>query len=94
MRRDLTLVFAPFTSLLVLEVVRLALGFAEIPSVLAYVAVTLLLAQPYLTLRLVRTLRPVPRWAMRTAVCVFVASTVAVLFSGRAGDPAGDNGAW
>jgi signal transduction histidine kinase len=82
-RRDLTLVFAPFTSLLVVEVVRLALGFAEIPSALAYVAVALLLAQPYLTLRLVRTLRPVPRWAMRTAVCVFVASTVAFLFLGE-----------
>ena len=82
-QRDLTLVFAPLTSLLVLEVVRRLLGFAELPAVLDYVGVTLLLAQPYLTLRLVRTLRPVSRWAMRVAVGVFAATAVAFLVLGE-----------
>jgi signal transduction histidine kinase len=75
-QRDLTLVFAPLTSLLLLEVVRRGLGRAELPLALEYVGLTLLLAQPYLTLRLVRTLRPVPRWAMRVALGVFVATVL------------------
>jgi signal transduction histidine kinase len=82
-RRDLTLVFVPLTSLLVLEVVRRALGQAELPLVLTNVGVTLLLAQPYLTLRLARTLRPVPHWAGRVAFSVFVLSTVPFYVLGR-----------
>jgi signal transduction histidine kinase len=82
-RRDLTLVFFPLTSLLVLEVVRRGLGRAELPLVLTNVGVTLLLAQPYLTLRLVRTLRPVPGWAGRVAFGVFVVSTVPFYLLGR-----------
>jgi hypothetical protein len=75
-QRDLTLVFAPLASFLVVEVVLLALGIDELPTGVAYVAVTLLLAQPYLTMRLVRTLRPVPRWVMRVVLAVFVVTTV------------------
>jgi signal transduction histidine kinase len=82
-RRDLTLVFVPLTSLLVLEVARRALGVAELPMVPAYVAVTLLLAQPYLTLRLVRTVRPVPRWIGPVAFGIFVATTVPFYFLGQ-----------
>lgn len=82
-RRDLTLVFVPFTSLLVLEVVRRALGRDELPLMLTNVAVTLLLAQPYLTLRLAQTLRPVPRWSGRVAFGVFVASTAPFYVLGR-----------
>jgi signal transduction histidine kinase len=82
-QRDLTLVFAPFTPLLVLEIVRRVQGAAQLPLVLTDVAVTLLLAQPYLTLRLVRTIRPVPRWAMRAALGVFVVTTVPFYFLGR-----------
>jgi signal transduction histidine kinase len=76
-RRDLMLVFVPVTSLLVAEVVRRASGVRELPAVVGYVAVTALLAQPYLTMRLVRTLRPVPRWAMRLVLGTFLATTVA-----------------
>jgi len=82
-RRDLTLVFVPFTSLLVLEIIRRALGRAELPLVLTNIAVTLLLAQPYLTLRLARTVRPVPRWAGPVALGVFVVSTAPFYFLGR-----------
>src|SRR5882724_6405983 len=82
-RRDLTLVFVPLTSLLVLELVRRALGVAELPLALAYAAVTLLLAQPYLTLRLVRTLRPVPPWTPRAALGLLVVTTVPFYLLGR-----------
>jgi hypothetical protein len=86
-QRDLTLVFLPFTSLLVLEATRLALGVVELPLAATYVGLTLLLAQPYLTLRLVRTVRPVPRWATPVASCVFVATTVPFYVLGRRSVP-------
>jgi signal transduction histidine kinase len=75
-QRDVTLVFAPLTSLLVLDVIRRVLGVAELPLAVSYVGVTLLLAQPYLTMRLVRTLRPVPRWVVPVTLCIFVVTTV------------------
>ncbi|MEN3309588.1 MAG: hypothetical protein V7603_5790 [Micromonosporaceae bacterium] len=81
-QRDLTLVFAPFTSLLVLEVVRRLPGVAALPSVLTYVGLTLLLAQPYLTMRLVRSLRPVSARAMRLAFCAFAVTTVPLYLLG------------
>jgi signal transduction histidine kinase len=74
-QRDLTLVFAPFAFLLVQEMVRRALGVAALPMVVSYVGVTLLLAQPFLTLRLVRTLRPVPVGVVRGAFAVFAVTT-------------------
>ncbi|HEV7898682.1 MAG TPA: ATP-binding protein [Planosporangium sp.] len=80
MRRDLTLVFAPFTLLLALEVVRRVQGVADLPAAVGYVAVTALLAQPYLTMRLVRTVRPVPRWGMRVALGTFVVTTIPFYF--------------
>ena len=85
-QRDLTLVFTPFTSLLVLEVVRRVQGVATLPFVVSCVAVTLLLAQPYLTMRLVRTLSAVPRWTMQ-AFCIFVATTVPFYFPGPRESP-------
>jgi len=75
-QRDLTLVFAPLTSLLVLEVIRRVQGAAELPPAVNYAAVTLLLAQPYLTLRLVRTVRPVRWWVLPLAGCVFLGTTI------------------
>src|SRR5207253_2958934 len=45
----------------------------------------LLLAQPYLTLRLVRKLRPVPAWAMWGALVAFVGTSAPLLaFGARA----------
>jgi signal transduction histidine kinase len=82
-QRDLALVFVPMTSLLVLEIIRRVLGVAELPLAVGYVAVTALLAQPYATMRLVRTLRPVPRWAMHVVLCGFVVTTAAFYLLGE-----------
>src|SRR3954452_19895820 len=82
-QRDLTLVFAPFTSFLVLEIVRRVQGTQTLPTALSSAAVTLLLAQPYLTLRLVRTLRTVPAWMMRTALAIFALTTGAFYLWGE-----------
>jgi len=75
-QRDLTLVFFPLTSLLVLEVIRLALRVDKLPSALSLAGVTLLLAQPFLTMRLVRTLRPVSPWVLRVSFGVFFVTTI------------------
>jgi signal transduction histidine kinase len=82
-QRDLTLVFAPLTSLLVLEVARRLTGTVQFPAVVTYPALTLLLAQPYLTMRLVRMVRPVPAAVMWLALGVFVATTVPFYFLGQ-----------
>ena len=86
-QRDVTLVFAPLTSLLVLDVVRRVQGAAELPLPVSYAGVTLLLAQPYLTMRLVRTLRPVPRWVVPVALCIFVVTTVPFYLVGKRNVP-------
>jgi signal transduction histidine kinase len=79
-QRDLTLVFAPLASFLLLEVLGWIPGVTVVPPAVEYVALTLLLAQPYLTMRLVHTLRPVPTWVMRVVLGVFVVTTVPVYF--------------
>ena len=81
-QRDLTLVFAPLTSLLVLELIQRSPGVGELPPAVSYFTVTSLLAQPYLTMRLVRTLRPVPPWAMHLTVGVFLATTIPFFLTG------------
>jgi signal transduction histidine kinase len=80
-QRDLTLAFAPVACFVLVAVVNRALGV--VPSAVAFAAVTLLLAQPYLTMRLVATLRPVPRWVMRVVLGVFVVTAVPVNLMGR-----------
>lgn len=86
-QRDVTLVFAPLTSLLALDVIRRVQGVEELPSAVSYVGVTLLLAQPYLTMRLVRTLRPVPRWAMPVTLCIFAVTTAPFYVVGKRNVP-------
>jgi signal transduction histidine kinase len=86
--RDLTLVFAPVASIFVLEIVTWVQGSDDPPTPVLFVAATFLLAQPYLTMRLVRTLRPVPSWVMRVVLGVFVATAVPVYIVGADGDPA------
>src|SRR6059058_2766363 len=70
LQRDVMLVFAAMAVLFVLEIVKRVFG--EPPMAVGSVAVVLLLAQPYLTLRLVATLRPVRRWVVRTALAAYV----------------------
>ena len=86
-QRDLTLVFAPLASFLLLEVLGLVLGVTVVLPAAVYVALTLLLAQPYLTMRLVHTLRPVSTWVMGVVLGVFVVTTVPVLLPGQAWNP-------
>jgi signal transduction histidine kinase len=78
--RDLTLVFAPVASFLVLEVIQRVMGVDALPNAVTYPAATLLLAQPYLTMRLVRTLRPVAPWVMHVVLGVFVTTTAPIFF--------------
>jgi signal transduction histidine kinase len=82
-QRDLLLVFVPVTLLLVLEIARRVLGVAELPPAVSYLGVTALLAQPYLTMRLVCTLRPVARWGMHVVLCGFVVTTGAFFLLGE-----------
>ncbi|HKS99720.1 MAG TPA: ATP-binding protein [Rugosimonospora sp.] len=88
LKRDLVLVFFPFTSLLVLEVADRIRHSSTLPWLVTILAVAALLAQPYLTLRLVSSLRPVPRWSLRVALGVFLCSTVPFLVLGARSVPA------
>jgi signal transduction histidine kinase/DNA-binding response OmpR family regulator len=59
LRRDVTLVFAPFVLVFCIDMVRLAQG--ALPRWLNVIGAAAVLAQPYLTLRLAGRLRAVPR---------------------------------
>jgi signal transduction histidine kinase len=82
LQRDLALVCAPITVLLVLEIIRRVAGAARLPAFLALLGLTLLLAQPYLTLRLVGAVRPVPRLVNWSAFALFVLTTLPWYFFG------------
>jgi two-component system sensor histidine kinase/response regulator len=76
-QRDLLLVFSAVSALFVLQVfttLRL-----EPPEWLGIVAVAMLLAQPYFTLRLVGAVRNVPRPLMHCALVAFVVTTAPIL---------------
>ena len=75
--RHVVLIFASVATLFVLGVVRIVTG--ELPSVVAGIFAALLLGQPFLTLRLVSRLRPVPRWIMRVALTGWAVSAVPVV---------------
>src|SRR5439155_26178186 len=77
LQRDLTLVFSAMTMIFLLTVMRLVFG--EVPPAARYASVALLLAQPYLTLRLVGQLHPVPRWLPPAAAVAYVVTTVWLL---------------
>ena len=80
LQRDITWVFAPPAVLIAAGVAGLLPG--DLPHWAGALAQTVLLAQPYLTVRLAARLRSVPRWLEGTALaeCVFVAGTL--LFAG------------
>src|SRR5439155_8562730 len=81
LQRDVTLVFTATAVLFVLEVWRHLVGPPPRPVLVA--GTVLLLAQPYLTLRLVERVRPVPRWAMWGAFATFAATTVPLVARGQ-----------
>jgi signal transduction histidine kinase/DNA-binding response OmpR family regulator len=72
--RDVMAVFTAAAMLFALDVLRRFVG--EPPQALRVVALVLLIAQPYLTLRLVHRVRPVPRWLRITALLAVLASVV------------------
>jgi len=82
-QRDLAAVFAPFTLLLTLEIARRALNADKLPTLVMDVGVAALLAQPYLTLRLVATMRPVARSLMAGALAVAAGSTALMMIIGE-----------
>jgi signal transduction histidine kinase/CheY-like chemotaxis protein len=75
--RDVTLIFAAMTGLVVLDLHRDLVG--PPPPLLSDVLAVMVLGQPYLTLRLVTQLRPVPKWLTRTALVALTASATAFL---------------
>jgi signal transduction histidine kinase/DNA-binding response OmpR family regulator len=79
--RDLMLVFSALAVLFVLEVVR-RLGM-QAPPVVTMAAAALLLAQPYLTLRLVARVRPVSRWLLLAALAAWAVTTVPLVVMGQ-----------
>ena len=76
-------------ALFVLELVRRVV--AAPPPIVAVLAIGLLLAQPFLTLRLAAQLGPVPRWLLWAAGLAYVVTTVPFIVSTQlsAGQPAG-----
>jgi signal transduction histidine kinase/DNA-binding response OmpR family regulator len=72
--RDLMLVFSALAALFVLEVAE-RLGI-EPPAALSSAALALLLAQPYLTLRLVARVRPVSRWLLLAALAAWAVTAI------------------
>ena len=72
--RDVALVFTPLALLFVLELVRRTVGAP--PTVLTTVAALLVLAQPYLTLRLVAQIRAIPRSVLVGAFAVYLLTAV------------------
>ncbi|TML32589.1 MAG: hybrid sensor histidine kinase/response regulator, partial [Actinobacteria bacterium] len=74
LQRDVTLVFSAMAVLTVLEVVRRFVPTP--PPALSIGASVLLLAQPYLTLRLVAQLRRVPPWLLLFGLLGWVATSL------------------
>ncbi len=72
--RDVTLVFAPLALIFVLDLVRRAIGPA--PPAVSTLTGLLILAQPYLTLRLVAQIRLVPPAVLVGALAVYLLSVV------------------
>src|SRR5687768_216635 len=87
LQRDVTLVFAPCTVLFCVDIARRINGEA-LPVWVNVVALTALLAQPYLTVRLAGRLRAVPVWLDRAVLALFVAVAVPVFVADRPLPPA------
>ncbi|MDT4986216.1 MAG: hypothetical protein QOI74_310, partial [Micromonosporaceae bacterium] len=76
-QRDVMAVFSAVAMLFVIDVARQLLG--EPPAALRAVALILLFCQPYLTIRLVHRVRPVPRWLHLAALGGAVVSVLPVV---------------
>jgi signal transduction histidine kinase/DNA-binding response OmpR family regulator len=81
LQRDITWVFTPCTVLFYVDVVRRVAN--PLPDWVSVVTLTILLAQPYLTVRLAGRLRRVPRWLDRAVLFTFLATAGPLLFAPR-----------
>ena len=82
LQRDVTLVFAPCTVLLCINIVR-GLDGDGVPAWVDTVSVFVLLAQPYLTVRLAARLRSVPVRLQRGLLLMLTAAAVWVTYVSR-----------
>ncbi|GAA3907551.1 response regulator [Actinoplanes auranticolor] len=82
LQRDVTLVFAPCTVLFCVDIARRINGDA-LPMWVNAVSLTVLLAQPYLTVRLAARLRAVPAWLQRAILVTLAAVAAWVAFAPR-----------
>jgi signal transduction histidine kinase/DNA-binding response OmpR family regulator len=82
LQRDVTLIFTPCMVLFCVDLTR-RINNGSLPAWVSLVTLTLLLAQPYLTVRLARRLRAVPRWLEWGVLVTFVASAGPLLFAAR-----------
>jgi signal transduction histidine kinase/CheY-like chemotaxis protein len=71
--RDVTVMFSAMAMLFVIQLLRLVFG--RPPELVNLIVVGLLMAQPFLTLRLVNRLSPVPSWLFRGALVGYLCTT-------------------
>jgi signal transduction histidine kinase len=81
LQRDVLLVFLPCTLVFCVDVVRRLSG--GLPTWIGIIATTVLLAQPYLTVRLAGRLRAVPRWLDRTMLLAYLAIALPIVIAPR-----------
>ena len=81
LHRDVMAVFSAMASIFVVTVLTEVLG--GVPRILELMGITLLLGQPYLTLRLAAQLRPVRSWVRWTALLGWLGTTIPVLAFGE-----------
>ena len=83
---NVTLVFFPCAVVFCLDIAR-RLG-ADLPTWVSLVSTTVLLGQPYLTVRLAARLRGVPRWLDRLVLIAYVTLAVPIIMEPRPLDTA------
>ena len=82
LQRNVTLVFAPCMVLFCVDVARRING-GPFPTWVGASALTILLAQPYLTVRLAGRLRHVPVWLDRAILLIFIGTAGPLVFASR-----------
>ena len=84
--RDVTLVFLPCTALFCVDLARRANG-GHLPTWIGITAVAILLAQPYLTVRLAGRLRAVPRSVHWVMIGAYLGIAIPIALAPRPLDP-------
>jgi signal transduction histidine kinase/CheY-like chemotaxis protein len=81
LQRDVTLVFAPCMLAFCVDMTRRAYG-EPLPVWVSVATLTVLLLQPYLTVRLAARLRAVRRWIVLGVLALFVGTALPLAFTG------------